>query len=275
MHGSPGIPLRSQTTDGGYPHDENATRDARAHCDGRRGDRRRGKRVRVVRRQCGGDQQVGCVDVHRGGVEGSFNGKKIKYFDFDTIKLVAGNKVAPIWTVTGGAAGQDAIVGSVPGSPDYSALHKVSEVTWKSGATPRLLTSVQDVTAAAAAGDVTVTETERVINAPLLEFGQERHAGYAKGQTIHYYELGKVKVAPGNAVLPIWTFTNGVSEQTNIADTEPGTTAYPPLWEVVTATWKIGVTPRLITSFEDMKAAEAAGQLTLAETPDVVNCPFL
>ena len=208
-------------------------------------------------------------------VEGSFNGKKIKYFDFDTIKLVAGNKVAPIWTVTGGAAGQDAIVGSIPGSPDYSALHKVSEVTWKSGATPRLLTSVQDVTAAAAAGDVTVTETERVINAPLLEFGQERHAGYAKGQTIHYYELGKVKVAPGNAVLPIWTFTNGVSEQTNIADTEPGTTAYPPLWEVVTATWKIGVTPRLITSFEDMKAAEAAGQLTLAETPDVVNCPFL
>ena len=37
----------------------------------------------------------------------------------------------------------------------------------------------------------------------MLEFGQERHKGFAKGQTIEYYELGKLKLAPGNAADPI------------------------------------------------------------------------
>lgn len=206
---------------------------------------------------------------------GSFDGKPVTYFDFADIKLEAGNPTAGIWKVTDGASGQQAIFDNVPGAADYSALRKVTEVKWVQGKTARVLASVADVDAAKAAGDVTVTPTAQVINAPVLEFGQERHAGYAKNETIEYYELGKVKVAPGNKVLPIYTFTNGVADQKNIADTTPGTTAYPPLWAVVAITWSDSATPRLITSFEDVKTAEAAGELTLKNTPDVVNCPFL
>jgi hypothetical protein len=65
--------------------------------------------------------------------------------------------------------------------------------------------------------------------------------GFAGGRTIYYYELGVVKVAPGNEVLPIWTFTDGVAGQRNVADLVPGKTAYPPLWAIVEVTWKSGV----------------------------------
>lgn len=207
---------------------------------------------------------------------GSFDGESIEYLDFGEIELEPGNDIAGIWTVIDGADGQDALFDSVPGGPGYSALRREREVRWTPGATPRVLESVQDVSAAKAAGEVTVATTSRVVNAPILDFGQERHAGFAKGETIEYYELGTVKVAPGNEVLPIWTFTNGVPEQRNIADTVPGTTAYPPLWAPIEVTWSSSATPRLIDSFEDLTAAETAGEVTLRAVPDtVVNCPFL
>lgn len=209
-------------------------------------------------------------------LEGSFDGEAVEYLDFGDITLEPGNDIAGIWTVANGAVGQPALFDSVPSTSGYSALRREREVRWTGSTTPRVLTSVADVNDARDAGEVTVRETDRVINAPVLDFGQERHPGFAKGETIEYYELGTVKVAPGNEVLPIWTFTNGVPEQRNIADTVPGTTAYPPLWAPVEVTWSASATPRLINSFEDLEAAEASGELTLKEVPDtVVNCPFL
>lgn len=109
----------------------------------------------------------------------------------------------------------------------------------------------------------------------MLGFGQVRHAGFARDKVIHYYELGAVKLRPGNEVLPIWTFTNGVEGQRNIADVVPGTTAYPPLWAVVEATWEAGATPRLLRSHGAMMRAVRAGELTLEKTSVVVNCPFV
>ena len=47
----------------------------------------------------------------------------------------------------------------------------------------------------------------------MLGFGQKRVAGYSAGKTIHYYDLGPVKVAPGNEVLPLAALTNGVAGQ--------------------------------------------------------------
>ena len=209
-------------------------------------------------------------------VTGTFDGAPVTYFDFGDIALEADNTTGGMWTVTNGASGQQAIFDSVPGNPKYAALRTVSEVTWAAGKTPRLLASTAAVTAAETAGDVTVAPTDRVVNAPILEFGQKRHQGFAKDQAIEYYELGTIKVAPGNEVLPIWTFTNGVEGQANIADVEPGTTAYTPLWAPIEVTWSETATPRLLKSFEDMKAAETAGELTLKPVPDtVVNCPFL
>src|SRR5207247_6256505 len=53
---------------------------------------------------------------------GFYQGQEVSYFDFGPIKLKPGNKLAPIWTVTNGAAGQHNIINTVPGKPDYSPL---------------------------------------------------------------------------------------------------------------------------------------------------------
>lgn len=209
-------------------------------------------------------------------VSGFFQGRTVKYFDFGPIKLKPGNKIAPIWVFTNGASGQRNVLDTVPGRPGYSPLWQVNEVTWSSTATPRVLTSATTIKAAAAAGELAVARTKTVVNCPVLGFGQVRHAGFSGGKTIHYYELGAVKVAPGNEVIPLWTVTNGARGQRNIAeDIAPGTTAYPPLWAIVKVTWNDGVAPRVLVSLADIKQAEAAGKLRLTKTPLVVNCPLV
>jgi hypothetical protein len=204
-----------------------------------------------------------------------YRDRTVRYFDYGRIKLRPGNQLAPIWAFANGAEGQRSIVDSVPGQKRYSALRKVNTVTWAAGETPRVLRSASALTTARSRGDITIRTTSRVVNAPVLGFGQTRHAGFAKGRTIHYYELGTVKVARGNEVLPIWTFTNGVRGQRNIADVVPGTTAYPPLWAVVEVTWKTGAQRSLVRSFEQLQQAQKAGEVTVKRTSMIVNCPFV
>jgi hypothetical protein len=206
---------------------------------------------------------------------GFYRNRTVNYFDYGRIKLRPGNKLAPIWVFTNGPDGQRSIVDSAPGDKQYSALHKVNTVTWNANATPRVLRSYDAVRSALANGELTIESTARVVNAALLGFGQKRHAGFAKGKTIHYYELGLVKVAPGNEVLPIWTFTNGVRGQSNVADVVPGTTAYPPLWAVVEVTWKAGAQRSLVRSHEQLQRARKTGAVTIKRTSMVVNCPFV
>jgi hypothetical protein len=206
---------------------------------------------------------------------GFYKNRTISYFDYGRIKLRAGNKLSPMWVFANAAQDQRPIVGSVPGRKQYSALRQVRTVTWNPDASPRVLRSATAVKAAQSGGEVTITATSRVVNAPVLGFGQTRHAGFARGKVIHYYELGAVKLAPGNEVLPIWTFTNGVGGQRNIADVFPGTTAYPPLWAVVEVTWKKGTPSRLLRSFEQLQQARKAGDVSLDRTNLVVNCPFV
>jgi hypothetical protein len=208
---------------------------------------------------------------------GFYRGRTIGYFDFGPIKLKPGNKLAPIWAVTNGAAGQHNIIDTVPGRADYSPLWQVNMVTFASGVTPYLLKSKADVDAAVSKGDATVTQTSTVVNCPVLGFGQKRVAGFSGGKTIHYYDLGPVKVAPGNDVVPLYAPTNGVAGQHNITGQTiaPGTTDYPPLWGIVNVTWKPGAKKRLLTSFAQIRQAKAAGELTLQKTSVVVNCPLV
>src|SRR5918995_909369 len=218
-----------------------------------------------------GAQPTGTVGATAGPKKqkvllGFYKNRTVKYFDYGDIKLRPGNKLAPMWTFTNGADGQRSIVDSAPGAKDYSALHKVNSVTWTTSATRRVLRSAAAVKKAQGNGDLTIKTTARVVNAALPGFGQTRHAGFAKNQVIHYYELGVVKVAAGNEILPIWTFTNGVEGQRNIADVVPGTTAYPPLWAVIEVTWTSGAEPRLVRSFEQLQQARKAGDVTLEKT---------
>jgi hypothetical protein len=208
-------------------------------------------------------------------VLGFFQGQTVKYFDFGPIKLKRGNQVAPIWTFTNGADGQRNIIDTVPGRADYSPLWQVNKVTWASGAAPRVLRSAAEVQRAVAAGEATLERTQTVVNCPVLGFGQVRHPGFSRRKTIRYYDLGKVRVAAGNEVVPLWAFTNGAKGQRNVADVQPGQTAYPPLWSIVQVTWKAGVKPRVLRSFTQIRRARAASQLRLRKTSIVVNCPLV
>lgn len=211
-------------------------------------------------------------------VSGFFQGRTITYYDFGPIKLKPGNKLAPLWAVTNGAAGQHNIIDTVPGQADYSPLWQINMVTFKAGATPHLLKSKADVDAAVKAGEVTVKSTATVVNCPVLGFGQKKVAGFSNGHVIHYLDLGPVKVASGNVVAPLYAVTNPVGpQQHNIAQETiaPGQTKYPALWGIIKVTFKTGVKPRLITSYAQITQAQKAGQVTITNTSLVVNCPVV
>ena len=150
--------------------------------------------------------------------------------------------------------GQHNIVDTVPGHAHYSPLWQINKVTFKSGVTPYLLKSKA-----------------------VLGFGQKGVPGFSARKTIHYYDLGPVKVAPGNAVVPLVALSNGVAGQHNITEDKiaPGATDYPRLWGIVMATWKPGAHKRLLTAFAGVKRAKAAGELTLKKSSLVVDCPLV
>ena len=101
----------------------------------------------------------------------------------------------------------------------------------------------------------------------MLGFGQKRVAGFSAGKTIHYYDLGPVKVAPGNDVLPLVAISNGVAGQHNITEETiaPGATDYPPLWGIVNGTWTSSAHKRLLTSYAQVMRAEKAGRVEARE----------
>ena len=220
---------------------------------------------------------VHAASAKKAVTPGFYRGRTIGYFDFGPIKLKPGNKLAPIWTVTNGAGGQHNIIDTAPGQSDYTPLWQVNKVTFKPGSKPHLLRSRAAVEAATKAGEVTVAATNTVVNCPVLGFGQKRVGGFSAGKTIHYYDLGPVKVAPGNAVLPLVAVTNGVIGQHNITEDTiaPGATDYPPLWAIVKGKWNASAHKRLLNSYVEVMRAEKAGELTLVKTALVVNCPLV
>ena len=99
---------------------------------------------------------------------GFYRGQVVSYFDFGPVKVRPGNKVAPIWAFANGDAGQRNIIDTVPGRRDYTPLWAVRMVTWKDGATARVLRSAAAVRSAQKAGDVTVRAMPIVVNCPVL-----------------------------------------------------------------------------------------------------------
>ena len=100
--------------------------------------------------------------------EGFYRGQTVEYLDFGPIKLKAGNKVAPIWSVTNGPEDQYNIIDVVPGQKGYTPLWDVNLVTWKSGATIRKLTSAAAVRKALAMGEVSVKDPGIIVNCPVI-----------------------------------------------------------------------------------------------------------
>lgn len=99
---------------------------------------------------------------------GFYRGQVVSYLDFGPVKLKAGNKVAPIWVVTNGPDAQRNVIDTVPGQRDYTPLWAVRMVTWKEGASARVLRSAAAVRSAERSGDVTVRAAPIVVNCPVL-----------------------------------------------------------------------------------------------------------
>lgn len=99
---------------------------------------------------------------------GFARGQSVEYLDLGPVKLAPGNEVAPIWVVTNGTAEQHNVIDVLPGDPGYTPLWAVRMVTWKDGVTSRTLRSAAEVQAALDAGEVTVEETDIVVNCPVV-----------------------------------------------------------------------------------------------------------
>ncbi|MGH2403533.1 MAG: DUF7482 domain-containing protein [bacterium] len=82
--------------------------------------------------------------------------------------------LADVYVFTNGVRGggpfgfQADVFNSVPGQGFYTPLRRVVLVTWKDGATSRLLRSVEEIQAAANNGEVTLKQPGVVVNMPML-----------------------------------------------------------------------------------------------------------
>jgi hypothetical protein len=109
----------------------------------------------------------------------------------------------------------------------------------------------------------------------VVHFKQKLTKGFYRGRVVEYFDLGPVKLAPGNKTAPIWVFTNGADGQRNIIDTVPGRKDYTPLWAVRMVTWSDGASARVLRSAAAVRKAVAGGEATVQNARLVVNCPVL
>lgn len=81
---------------------------------------------------------------------------------------VFANGVKPDDTPLGPLGFQPDVFDSAPGDAEYTPLRRVVEVTWSDDAEAEVLTSVEEITSARSAGELTFEPTDVVVNAPLL-----------------------------------------------------------------------------------------------------------
>jgi hypothetical protein len=103
-------------------------------------------------------------------VAGYSGGHVIHYYDLGPVNVAPGNDVVPLYAVTNGVADQHNVTGDTiqPDQTAYPPLWAITKVTWKTGITPRLLTSYAAIEQAETAGEVALTKTTLVVNCPLV-----------------------------------------------------------------------------------------------------------
>jgi hypothetical protein len=62
------------------------------------------------------------------------------------------------------------VVNGKPGDEGYSPLWQINLVTWNDDATPRELTSVQEITAAEQSGELSINQTDVIANNPAIQW---------------------------------------------------------------------------------------------------------
>jgi hypothetical protein len=141
-----------------------------------------------------------------------FDGRDVYFIQTDTSdaafarerKLVHAPKIASV--VDAKVSGeifligdQPAVVSSQPGRKDYTPAWRVRRASWTSGS--RRLDSVDEVRAAARAGDLNIEETDIVLNAPIVKWAGGELAVDGKlrdylgdGQLIERPDTGRMEV---------------------------------------------------------------------------------
>lgn len=82
--------------------------------------------------------------------------------------LAAAGATGAWYSITGGVDGQATVLSSEPGKDDYTPAWRVNRARWEGS--PRELRSAADVLAAERAGDLSITETSIVVNAPIVKW---------------------------------------------------------------------------------------------------------
>jgi hypothetical protein len=115
---------------------------------------------------------VNCpvLDFGQKRVAGYSGGHVIHYYDLGPVNIAPGNDVVPLYAVTNGVPDQHNITGDTipPGQTAYPPLWAITKVTWRTGVTPRLLTSYAAIEKAEAAREVALTKTTLIVNCPLV-----------------------------------------------------------------------------------------------------------
>lgn len=87
--------------------------------------------------------------------------------------------------------------------------------------------------------------------------------------------------APEGVLGKVYVFTNGVGGggpfgfQPDVFDSVPGDADYSPLRALHLVSWKAGAVPRELRSAEEVRTAEAQGQVAITRPGAVVNMPVL
>lgn len=86
---------------------------------------------------------------------------------------------------------------------------------------------------------------------------------------------------PADSLADVYVFDNGIKGmgpfgfQEDVFDNPPGSEGYTPLRRVNVVTWANPASARLLTAVSEIRAAEAAGEVTIAQPGVVVNMPFV
>jgi hypothetical protein len=102
------------------------------------------------------------------------NGEKITYYGLDEMSHTAGQVY-----VFPDAPEQLPVLTAIPGDPTYNDFMLVTEVRATGGYTANTLTSAAEIAAAVTAGDVTTTDTTRVVNWAVVPHGSSASRKFA------------------------------------------------------------------------------------------------
>lgn len=113
--------------------------------------------------------------------------------------LAGAGPAADAYLISGGAADQATVLSTGPGRDDYTPAWRMHRATW--GSPPRLLTSIDEVEKAVAAGELTVDDSSLIVNAPVVKWSAGEMA--VDDERTVYLGPGQLLAAPDTEAMTV------------------------------------------------------------------------